>query len=153
MVQDEYLSFRLEELNDAVQVAGIYGQTCPLASKNIEVYKQQNSFNSARARTGTHRIAVKYFRVMHSYSTCICIQVPRFSFRKKKISGLEWGSTHTLTSLVWCSTSWATKPLGGSWKKGIQVLIPTQVLRFSFPGRKKILGLIFKYYRNALLMS
>ena len=56
--------------------------------------------------------------VPHCCSTCI--QVPRFSFREKKISGLEWGSNpHThISGVMLYQLSY--QALG---RKGIQVLV------------------------------
>ena len=44
-------------------------------------------------------------------SCSACIQALRF-FHGKKSQDLSGDRTHTLISPVWCSTSWATKPLG-----------------------------------------
>ena len=44
-----------------------------------------------------------------TYNTCV--QILEF-FSQKKFQDLGGNRTHTSTTPVWCSTSWATKPLG-----------------------------------------
>ena len=69
------------------------------------------------------QVKISYSSYFQYCSTCI--QVPRFSFREKKISGLEWGSNpHThISGVMLYQLSYQALGSKLVGRKGIQVLV------------------------------